>query len=224
MKKFREGTPTSEWYSGDVSTSLVNVNLMIPCMDLCALTQIFSKFENKTGSDLFSREGERIIKRFTILACAKSFVTLNDFQFKIVAPFMQSPTSSESTEHTEFAMKTQRVVKEQGTSRRSARGKQVIVESSSESEQQEEVYETKSKSTKGLATDLMHPMQDFTVSLDMKDAENKLWLQKIRLWDYAKIEWERHANNIYAPTQLISLQKGTRMSGTEQEMSVDFFT
>ena len=67
------------------------------------------------------------------------------------------------------------------------------------------MYESKSKSAKGLEIDLMHPMQDFIVNLDMKDAENKLWLQKIRLWEYARLEWEKHANNIYAPTQLVSL-------------------
>ena len=122
MKKFREGTPTSEWFNADVTSCLVSVNLMIPCMDLCALTHNFSNFENKTGLELFSREDIRIIKGFGILACAKSFVTWNDSQFKNVALFMQSPTSSGSTERTESAMKTQCSVKEQGTSRRSVRG------------------------------------------------------------------------------------------------------
>ena len=60
------------------------------------------------------------------------------------------------------------------------------------------------------------------MNLDVTDKENKLWLQKIRLWDYAVLEWERHANNIYAPTQLSSLQKGALGKGTEQEMTVEY--
>lgn len=115
---------------------------------------------------------------------------------------MHSPSSSHSSEDTEFAMKTQRLPKEQAKSRRSVRGKQVIeqvVDSSSDSEQ-EEVYEAKPKSGKGLAADLMYSMHDFVVNLDVEDGENKLWLKKIRLWDYAMLEWERHSNNIYAPT------------------------
>ena len=144
-------------------------------------------------------------------------------EFKIAVFSMHTPTSSSSGEQITFAMKGKHLVKEQGTSRRSVRGKQVIVESSSESEQEEVVCEIKSKSTKGLAVDLMHPMQDFLVNLDVTDKENKLWLQKIRLWDYAVLEWERHANNIYAPTQLSSLQKGALGKGTEQEMTVQYF-
>ena len=119
---------------------------------------------------------------------------------------MQTSASSSLGEQLTFAMKAKRLVKKQGTSRRSVRGKQVVMESSSESEQDEVVYEPKSKSAKGLEVDLMHPMQDFAMNLDVTDKENnKLWLQKIWLWDYAVLEWERHANNIYAPTQLSSL-------------------
>ena len=89
---------------------------------------------------------------------------------------MQTSASSSSGEQLTFTMKAPRLVKEQGTSRRSVRGKQVVVESSSESEQEEVVYEPKSKSAKGLAVDLMHPMQDFAVNLDVTNKENKLWL------------------------------------------------
>ena len=74
-----------------------------------------------------------------------------------------------------------------------------VIDLSSDSEK-EDVYEAKPKSAKGLAVDLMYPMQDFAVNLDVEDAENKLWLKKIRLWDYAMLQWERHSNNIYAPT------------------------
>lgn len=106
-----------------------------------------------------------------------------------------------------------------------ARVKQVakqVVDSTSDSDQ-EEVYEARPKSLKGLAVDLMYPIQDFSVDLNLEDAANKLWLKKIRLWEYANLQWEKHRNNIYAPTQLASLQKGTLMVGIEHEMTVSYF-
>ena len=45
--------------------------------------------------------------------------------------------------------------------------------SSSESDL-EEVYEVKPKSLKGLAVDLMYPMQNFLVNLNLEDEANKL--------------------------------------------------
>ena len=53
LKKFWEGTPTSKWLSDDVSSFLVNVELMIPCMEVRVLPQNFSKFENQTGLEPF---------------------------------------------------------------------------------------------------------------------------------------------------------------------------
>ena len=49
MKKFREGIPTSEGCNADISSFLVGVNFMIPCINLCDLTQNFSNFEEATG-------------------------------------------------------------------------------------------------------------------------------------------------------------------------------
>ncbi|MCO5615024.1 hypothetical protein L7F22_069312 [Adiantum nelumboides] len=138
---------------------------------------------------------------------------------------MHSSTPKQKQAVFEFAMKTQRSTKEQGISRRSARTKPVVereVESHSDSTE-EEIYEVKSKGLRGLAADLMFPMQDFVVTIDLQDNVNKLWLQKLRLWNFACLEWERHRNNIYAPTQLLSLKKGQMMLGAEQELTVAYF-
>ncbi|MCO5595853.1 hypothetical protein L7F22_049904 [Adiantum nelumboides] len=111
---------------------------------------------------------------------------------------MHSSTPEQKQAVSEFAMKTQRSTKEQGISRRSARIKPVVereVESHSDSTE-EEIYE---------------------------DNVNKMWLQKLRLWNFACLEWERHRNNIYAPTQLLSLKKGQMMLGAEQELTVAYF-
>ena len=127
-------------------------------MNLCDLTRNFSNFKDATGLGLISRKSVRQIIGFAILACANFSITWFNCEFKISVLSMQTPTSSSSGEQLTFAMKAKRLVKEQGTSHCSVRGKQVVVESSSESEQEEVVYEPKSKSAKGLAVDLMHPM------------------------------------------------------------------
>ena len=87
-------------------------------MEVCVWPQNISNFENQTGLELFSRKGVRIIKGFEILACTKSLFACEDYQFKISAPFMQSPTPSNSSERTEFTMKTQRIAKDQAANLR----------------------------------------------------------------------------------------------------------
>ena len=70
--------------------------------------------------------------------------------------------------------------------RQSLRGKLVAVSIDSDlSSDEEETYEMKPKAMKTLATNLMHPMIDFQMHLNVETVENIGWLKELGLHDFA---------------------------------------
>ena len=64
------------------------------------------------------------------------------------------------------------------------------------SSNEEETYEMKPRAMKTLATDLMYPMIDFQMHLNVETADNIAWLRELGLHDFAQLPWERYAQNM----------------------------
>lgn len=81
----------------------------------------------------------------------------------------------------------------------------------------------KPRQAKNLANELMYPMLDFQTNMDIYADVNRLWLGKLGLWDFASLQWDQYAQNIYAPTQLTMLQNSEAVIGKEREITPAFF-
>ena len=68
------------------------------------------------------------------------------------------------------------------------------------SSDEEETYKMKLKAMMMIAIDLMHPMIDFQMHLNVETMENIHWLKELGLYDFAQLPWEKYTQNIYGPT------------------------
>lgn len=125
---------------------------------------------------------------------------------------------------TVIATSAEEKIKEVNLVRRSSRAKSMVQRQDSDSSLEAKGYDFKARSMKNLVNDLMYPLMDFQVKLDLELKENQKWLDLLGLEEYANFPWANHLQNIFSPKQVGLLQVAEAITGKEQEFTLAFFS
>ena len=94
--------------------------------------------------------------------------------------------------------------------------------SDSEHEQEIDLEAEEDQSVSQVVGSMMDNFIAFTQELDLQNADTRLWLQGIGLWEFANLPWDLWNQNIYAKTQMELLRKTEGYLFNHTKMSPQF--